>query len=59
MWSVFDVERFNARLVEKGRFRDYVESVPVYAVVRTEVALVGAASLLAAGSPVKVAARGA
>lgn len=49
MREVFDVERFVARLIDKGRFRSYVESVPVHVVVRTEVALLGVASLLAGG----------
>jgi glucokinase len=44
MWDVFDLERFTARLLDKGRFREYVETVPVYAVAKTEVALLGAAS---------------
>jgi len=48
MWRVFDAERFVERLTDKGRFRRYVEAVPVYAVMRAEAALVGAASLLAA-----------
>jgi glucokinase len=60
MWRVFDVDRFVARLIDKGRFREYVDSVPVHAVIRTEVALVGAATLLAtADAPAKAGARSA
>jgi glucokinase len=41
---LFDLERFRARFVAKGRFVDYLRRVPIYLVTRRDSGLVGAAA---------------
>ncbi len=41
--ELFDVDLFCERFLAKGRFRDYLEPIPVRQVLRTESALVGVA----------------
>jgi glucokinase len=42
--DLFDVERFRARFVAKGRFEDYLGAVPTYLVTRRDPGLLGAAA---------------
>ncbi len=42
--DLFDVERFRARFVAKGRFEDYLAAVPTYLVTRRNPGLLGAAA---------------
>lgn len=49
MIDVFDIEHFIERFLDKGRLRDYVEPVPVYLVLNTQIALVGAAAIIREG----------
>lgn len=44
--DVFDLGLFGGRFLDKGRFRDYLRPVPVYAIVRPQAALIGAARAL-------------
>ncbi len=46
MLQVFDQRYFVERFLDKGRLRSYVEPVPVYLVLNTQIALVGAAAIL-------------
>jgi glucokinase len=41
---LFDLERFRARFVAKGRFVDYLRRVPIYLVTRRDPGLIGAAA---------------
>jgi glucokinase len=43
--DLFDVARFRAGFVAKGRFRTYLEPIPTYLVTRPETGLIGAAAL--------------
>ncbi len=58
MGKAFDVARFVARFVDKGRFAGYLEPVPVLLISAPDVALRGAARALA-GPPVGAPASGA
>jgi glucokinase len=42
----FDVARFWARFIAKGRFEDYLSPIPTYLVTRPDTGLLGAAALL-------------
>jgi glucokinase len=42
--ALFDVERFRARFVAKGRFVDYLSRIPIYVVTRRDPGLLGAAA---------------
>jgi glucokinase len=44
--ELFDVERFRARFIAKGRFEDYLRPIPTYLVTRPDTGLLGAAALL-------------
>jgi glucokinase len=41
---LFDLERFRARFVAKGRFEDYLSRIPIYLVTRRDPGLLGAAA---------------
>lgn len=45
--TLFDRDRFAERFLDKGRFRPYLEPIPVTLVCRTETALLGVAQLFA------------
>ena len=47
MGAAFDVDRFRQRFLAKGRFRDYLQPIPVSLIERPNVALLGAARALA------------
>jgi glucokinase len=49
MGPVFDDERFRQRFVAKGRFRDYLEAIPVDLVLHRTAALIGAVRALDLG----------
>jgi glucokinase len=49
MIDVFDRALFVERFLDKGRLRHYVEPVPVYLILNTRIALVGAAAILQRG----------
>jgi glucokinase len=42
--ALFDVERFRASFVAKGRFVDYLAPIPTYLVTRRDPGLLGAAA---------------
>jgi glucokinase len=42
--ALFDVERFQASFVAKGRFVDYLSRIPIYVVTRRDPGLLGAAA---------------
>ena len=55
MGEVFDADRFRERFLAKGRFRDYLQAIPVAVILRPHAALLGAARALgdlASGGPV-------
>jgi glucokinase len=43
--DLFDVERFRAAFVAKGRFEDYLADIPTYLVTRRDPGLLGAAAM--------------
>ena len=46
MIDVFDRALFVERFLDKGRMRAYLEPVPVYLILNTRIALVGAAAII-------------
>jgi len=46
MGTVFDEALFRQRFLAKGRFRDYLEPIPVDLIVHRTAALIGAAQVL-------------
>ena len=43
--NLFDVDVFRARFVAKGRLETYLKSIPTYLITRSDIGLLGAASL--------------
>ncbi len=46
MGDAFDVDRFCQRFLAKGRFQEYVRTIPVHAIRHPHAALIGAARAL-------------